>query len=99
MQLIGVCSQNLLEVKVRTISYGVRWDSIYSVSYAAVYSNPITDILPVRPKNNECICYQNYLKNSGQYVTVYDCMFSLYCCINDHDFWVTLSDYYGMECC
>ena len=26
-----------------------------AVLYAAVYSNPITDILPVRPKDNVCL--------------------------------------------
>ena len=29
--------------------------------YAAVYSDPITVFLPVRPKDNLRICYQKYL--------------------------------------
>ena len=63
--------------------------------YAAVNSTPITDILPVRPKDNACICYQKYLLNADQYVTVHDGMFSFYFCNNENVFWVTLGDYNG----
>ena len=77
----------------RSISVPRALDS--AVLYAAVYSNPITNILPVRPKDNVCICYKKYIQNGGQYVTVHDSMFSLYCCKKENVFWVTLSDYNG----
>ena len=72
MQLVGVCSQNCPKLTVRSISYGVSWDypgrSISvtrapdsAVLYAAVNSNPMTDILPARPKANVVISYQKYI--------------------------------------
>ena len=62
---------------------GITLPRAPDVLCAAVYSNPITDFLPVRPKDNVCICYQKYLLNDGRYVTVHDSMFSLYCCNNE----------------
>ena len=66
-----------------------------NVLYAAVYSNPITAILPVRSTDNVRLCYEKYIRTGSQYDAVHDYMFSRYNCNNENVFWVTVSDYNG----
>ena len=63
--------------------------------YASVYRNHITDILPVRPKDNVVISYQNKFKMEDKMLLFNATFFSFYCCNNENVFWVTLGDYNG----
>ena len=77
------------------ISISVTRPPDSNVLYAAVYSNPITDILPVRSTDNVRLCYEKYIQTGSQYDTVHDYMFSRYNCNNENVFWVTVRDYNG----